>query len=187
MNIKNLTTWVEKNLQNILNSVFHLNITDTTCKNLVQFIKFGIVGLSNTVIGYIIYAASLIFFRATHIFSNTDIYIAQLVMFLLSVLWSFYWNNKAVFITENGEQRNIVKALIKTYITYAFTSLFLSEILLALWVDFLGISEFVAPIINLIITVPLNFIIQKFWAFSPKKALEKSQIHDAELDNKKER
>ena len=55
--------------------------------------------------------------------------------------------------------------MIKTYISYSFTGLFLSSILLVLWVQVLGISEFIAPIINLLISVPLNFIINKFWAF----------------------
>ena len=92
-------------------------------------------------------------------------YIAQLIMFLLSVLWSFYWNNKIVFKAEKSEHRNLGLILMKTYVSYAFTSLFLSEVLLLLWVNVLKISEYIAPIINLIITVPLNFFIQKLWAF----------------------
>ena len=100
-----------------------------------------------------------------NLFPKVDYLIAQILMFLLSVLWSFYWNNKMVFKQEDGENRNLWKALLKTYISYAFTSLFFSTFLLTIWVSIVGISEFVAPIINLIITVPLNFLIQKFWAF----------------------
>jgi len=88
-----------------------------------------------------------------------------MIAFILSVLWSFYWNNKMVFVKEEGQQRNLWKALIKTYISYSFTGLFLNSALLVLWVDVLHISEFVAPIVNLLISVPLNFIINKFWAF----------------------
>ena len=94
-----------------------------------------------------------------------DVYVAQLVMFLLSVAWSFYWNNKYVFVNTPGKKRNVLVALLKTYMSYAFTSLFLSEVLLMLWVEVLNINEYVAPILNLLITVPLNFLIQKFWAF----------------------
>jgi putative flippase GtrA len=32
-------------------------------------------------------------------------------------------------------------------------------------VNYLNISEFIAPILNLIITIPLNFLLNKFWAF----------------------
>ena len=138
-------------------------------KGFIQFIKFGIVGLSNTVIGYIIYAVTLWLLRLGNLLPTMDIYVAQFVMFLLSVLWSFYWNNKKVFVVQEGEQRNILAALMKTYVSYAFTSLFLAEGLLYLWVNVMGISVFLAPIFILVITVPLNFVIQKFWAFRSKK------------------
>ena len=65
--------------------------------NIRQFIRFGLVGLSNTLIGYVIYLVSLKLFRAAGLFPGTDYYVAQGVMFVLSVLWSFYWNNKYVF------------------------------------------------------------------------------------------
>ena len=134
-------------------------------KMLIQFIKFGIVGLSNTIISYIIYVVSLLILRAINVLSSLDYLIAQIMMFLLSVLWSFYWNNKMVFVQEDEVKRNIWKTLFKTYISYAFTSLFLSAVLLMIWINVFEISEFIAPIINLIITVPLNFFVQKFWAF----------------------
>lgn len=167
-NIGILWNIIENIFKFIIYKILRLKLSEETWNGLIQFIKFGIVGLSNTVIGYLIYAVSLKGLRAVNIFPEVDIYIAQLIMFFLSVLWSFYWNNKAVFKTECEEHRNIFTALIKTYVSYAFTSLFLSEVMLMLWVNILGISEYIAPIINLIITVPLNFVIQKFWAFRVK-------------------
>ena len=137
-------------------------------KTLIQFFKFGIVGISNTLIGYIIYVVTLRLLKAAALFPGSDIYIAQLVMFLLSVLWSFYWNNKIVFHTREGEKRNWLPVLLKTYLSYAFTSLFLSELLLMLWVRVFSISEYIAPLLSLLITVPLNFILQKYWAFNEK-------------------
>ena len=40
--------------------------------------------------------------------------------------------------------------------------------LLWFWIDACGVSEYVAPIINLLVTVPLNFLLNKFWAFKAK-------------------
>lgn len=134
-------------------------------KSIIQFIKFGIVGLSNTIISYVIYAGGLMLFKRFDILPEYNYLLAQIIAFLLSVLWSFYWNNKKVFVPEEGKERSLWKALLKTYISYSFTGLFLNSILLILWVDVLGISEFVAPVFNLLISVPLNFIINKFWAF----------------------
>ncbi len=70
-----------------------------------------------------------------------------------------------VFCLGEGEHRSLLKSLLKTYVSYAFTGLFLSSILLIFWVRVLHISEFIAPIINLCVSVPLNFLINKFRVF----------------------
>lgn len=66
---------------------------------------------------------------------------------------------------KDGEHRSLLKSLLKTYVSYSFTGLFLNSILLVLWVQVFHINEFIAPIINLLVSVPLNFIINKYWAF----------------------
>ena len=145
--------------------VFGKEYTDKVHEAIMQFIKFGIVGVSNTVISYVLYAATLLLLQKANIFPRVDYLLAQIVAFVLSVLWSFYWNNKMVFTLQDGERRSLWRALLKTYVSYSFTGLFLNSVLLILWVKVLGISEFIAPIINLLVSVPLNFLINKFWAF----------------------
>lgn len=152
----------------LLQPVFKMlkkELTDESLDVFVQFVKFGVVGVSNTAVSYFLYAGSLIGLNAYTSDGKYNYLIAQVIEFLLSVLWSFYWNNKFVFAAEEGEKRNLLTVLVKTYISYSFTGLFLNSILLFLWVDVCGISEFVAPFINLIVSVPLNFAINKFWAF----------------------
>ena len=41
----------------------------------------------------------------------------------------------------------------------------LNSVLLWFWNDHVGINENLSPIINLIIIIPLNFILNKFWVF----------------------
>jgi len=151
-------------LKNLLKLV-HKELTDDIFDMAMQFVKFGIVGLSNTIISYVIYVGGLIFLQYFGIFPKVDYLVAQIVAFILSVLWSFYWNNKMVFVLEKGKERSLWKALVKTYISYSFTGLFLNSILLVFWLKICHISELVAPIINLLVSVPLNFVINKFWAF----------------------
>lgn len=131
-----------------------------------QFIKFGIVGVSNTLISYGLYALTLFIFDWLNASFPFEYLVAQFVSFTLSVLWSFYWNNRFVFGLREGEKRSIAMALLKTYIAYSVTGMFLSSILLVFWVQVLGISEFLAPIISLIITVPANYLLNKYWAFA---------------------
>ena len=140
-------------------------LTDDTFGSIMQFIKFGIVGVSNTAISYVIYVVGLVLLQEIHFLPEYDYLIAQIAAFVISVLWSVYWNSKMVFTLEEGKERSVWKALIKTFIAYSFTGLFLNSILLFLWVRVFSISEFIAPLINLVVSVPLNFIINKFWAF----------------------
>ena len=161
----NLWKFIEKIIDFILCRLLRLKINETQREALMQFVKFGIVGLSNTVISYVIYVGTLILFQKNNLIPSVDYLVAQVIAFILSVLWSFYWNNKFVFEKADNEERNIVHALIKTYISYAFTGLFLNSILSLLWVEVLGIPKIIAPIINLLVSVPLNFVMNKFWAF----------------------
>ena len=128
---------------------------------IVQFIKFGIVGLSNTAISYIIYS-SLVYIGLHYI-------IASIIAFIVSVLNSFFWNNKYVFKKGINEKRSILHSLVKTYISYASTGLVLQNILLFVFIDIMHISRYIAPLFGLVITIPLNFILNRQWAFmSPK-------------------
>ncbi|OYP50573.1 polysaccharide biosynthesis protein GtrA, partial [Lachnotalea glycerini] len=54
----------------------------------------------------------------------------------------------------------------------AITGLILANILLIIWVDVLHIPKLFGPIINLIITIPLNFMINKLWAFKDTKRID---------------
>ena len=122
-------------------------------KTFLQFIKFGLVGCSNTLISLAIYYI-LIFVKVNYI-------IAYIIGFIVSVLNAFYWNNKYVF---KNDKDNTKLKLIRTYESYGVTFI-LSNVLLYLQVDVLSISEILAPLICLTITIPLNFIINKFWVY----------------------
>ena len=71
------------------------------------------------------------------------------------------------FKEEAKESGNKKESLVKTYISYGF-SFILSTLLLYLQVNILGISQAVAPIINIMITTPINFLMNKFWTFAKK-------------------
>jgi len=124
---------------------------------IIQFVKFGIVGFSNTVIAYVIYV-SLVYLGLYYIFAN-------IIAFIISVLNSFFWNNKYVFKKGVEQKQNTLQSLIKTFISYAFSGIIIGNALLFLFVDVLHISKYIAPFFGLVISVPLNFIMNKKWAF----------------------
>ena len=150
--------------------IVHVELSEDKWAGLLQFIKFGIVGLSNTAISYVLNVLVLLALRRWEV--SWDFVAANIVAFVLSVLWSFYWNNRFVFVVQDGEQREIGRALAKTYLSYGFTGIILNNILSWLWISVFGISKYVAPLINLLISVPINFIMNKFWAFKSQRLCE---------------
>ena len=124
---------------------------------IIQFIKFGLVGGINTVLSYII--------------TNVGYYILSLheqicniIAFMITVFISFILNRKYVF-KKNEEKESFFKSLFKVYVSYSITGLFLTAILLFIEEQLLGIPHYIATFINLIFTIPINFILNKFWAF----------------------
>lgn len=122
----------------------------------MQFIKFGMVGLSNTIITYIVYVV----FVALGIHYQ----VSYLIGYIAGIVNAFYWNNKYVFKQEEGEERSIIKAFVKCVMSYAGGYL-CSSILLFLWVTMLHLPEYISPLISLLVTIPVNFILNKKWAF----------------------
>ncbi len=125
-------------------------------KLIVQFIKFGLVGVSNTVISLAVYY--LLVYLGVHYI------VANIFGFIISVLNAYYWNSKFVFKSDNSKKT----ILFRTYVAYLITFI-ISNGLLYIQVDKMGISKYIAPIICLLVTIPLNFIINKFWTYKEKK------------------
>ena len=131
-----------------------------------QFIRFSIVGVSNVVVGYVLNVVTLLALRPLHV--GWDYLAGNIVSFLLGVLWVFYWNYRFVFRVDEGKI-SWKKMLLKTYITYGISGIILANILSYVWIDVFDISKYIAPILNLVVTIPCNFLLNKFWAFRQKK------------------
>lgn len=124
---------------------------------IVQFIKFGLVGVSNTVVSMAVYYLFL--------WIDESLYMVGSVLgTVLSILNAFIWNDLFVFTGNARDFKSVMHRLGKTYVSYGGTSL-LSNVLLWLEVTLLNVSKVYAPIVNLLITIPLNYLINKFWTF----------------------
>ena len=95
--------------------------------------------------------------------------LANGIGFVISVLNSYLWNSLFVFKKEaekdEGKKRNTAATLVKTFISYALTGLVLQTFLLHLLIDIAGISKYIAPLLCVCVTTPLNFLLNKFWTF----------------------
>lgn len=129
-------------------------------KTIIQFIKFGTVGAINTVLSYAITNGA---YYLLHLHEQ----ISNIIAFVITVFISFMLNGRFVF-TENKEERNFWKSLLKVYASYSITGVFLTAILLYIEEELLGIPHYIATLMNLVVTIPLNFILNKFWAYKEK-------------------
>ena len=75
---------------------------------------------------------------------------------------------RQVFTGNANDWRSKLKRLGKTYVSYGGTSI-LSNVLLWIEVAFFSVSKSIAPIVNLLVTIPLNFVINKLWTFRNEK------------------
>lgn len=138
---------------NIMRKVYReLRLIERNSKNIVQFIKFGIVGVSNTAVSFGCYYFLL--------WVGCHYLVANVIAWVISVFNAYYWNNKYVFANDT----HWFKALMKTYMSYGFSAV-LGTGLLYLLVEFCSVSELIAPVFVLLLTIPLNFVLNKFWTF----------------------
>ena len=82
--------------------------------------------------------------------------------FIVGVLNAYVWNSRYVF--KNGENRDVIKSLTKVYASYGLTFA-LNTGLLFFMVNYLNISSYISPIINVFLIFPINFLLNKYWAF----------------------
>lgn len=133
---------------------------------IVQFIKFSIVGTMNTIVDLGVY------YLCIHAFS-WHYQVGNILGFIISVTNAYYWSNRFVFAEgRKHTYKEHIERYLKTISGYGVTCL-LGILLLWVWVEKVSISENFAKIINLFITVPLNYLIVKYWSFGKcKKSTE---------------
>lgn len=151
--------------------------------SLIQFIKFGLVGVSNTAISYgIEMLCYYVLFKNTKFIgilnllallgistdgNNVKIVITTIIAFVVSVSNSYFWNNRYVFGSGKKSFSEHFKTYFKTFACYGITGLILSPIIKILLTK-ISVPFFIASLGALIITIPLNFVMNKFWAFKSK-------------------
>jgi len=127
---------------------------------LVQFVKFGMVGGFNTILSYVIVNGMFYAWNVSELIGN-------MVAFIITVFISYMVNSRFVF-SETAKEQSFLAGLVKVYISYSITGIFIASALLYIEVHILEIPLYIATFANIFITVPINFILNKFWAYRKK-------------------
>ena len=153
---------------------------------LLQFIRFGLVGVSNTLIAYAVEMLCYYLLFTDPAWERASFVPAipqrvlwtNVLAFAVSVTNSYFWNSRYVFRTGGGRRtpRQHAAAYLKTVACYALTGLALAP-----WLKSLlsaqpspGWPYWLASVATLAVTIPLNFCLNKFWAFRERKPKEES-------------
>lgn len=119
----------------------------------ISLIKFGIVGVSNTLVNWII------FFILNHI--GVYYITANVIAYLIATANSYFWNSKWVFKFKKEES---LKAPLR-FILLNLIGLVLNSTILYLLVDLLHFSRMISLIIATGIVMIVNYFINKIWVF----------------------
>lgn len=157
-------------------------------KAIFEVFKFGIVGVFNTIVAQLVYTIAAVL--------GCPYLVANATSFIISVFHAYLWQTNFVFKEDSNKEKRVWwKVLLKTYASYSFTGLFLNSVLLIVWIDLLRIEDYVhpiteiicsfgfttndydiaviiAPVLNMFINVPINYCLNKFWAYRQNKKVQ---------------
>ena len=129
---------------------------DFTDRGISKIIKFGIVGILNTLINWTIFAI-LNFLGMYYIISN-------IIAYVIATINSYIWNSKWVF-KYKGEDK---KETTGKFILLNLFGLSLNTVILYLFVDLMRFNKLIALVITTIIVMIINYILNKVWVFKEK-------------------
>jgi putative flippase GtrA len=122
-------------------------------KELFRFIRFGIVGVMNTLI-------TIISFWILNKIGMVYI-TANIISYLIGVVNSYFFNSRWVFKVDSKKSSRGVRFLIINLIVLA-----INTGLLILFVDKVGLNKYIAQIFVIVICMVLNYFLNRKWTFS---------------------
>lgn len=128
------------------------------CPWLVQFVNFSIVGVINLFLSYFIYTGCVYVGLHHQIANQISFWLTVLNGYLLNKCWTFQQKN-------SGRTREEAVRYFAVYGMNYVAGIFL----LYLFVDVLRINTYLAPVIMMPVTVPTNFLLNRYWVFRGRK------------------
>ena len=123
-----------------------------------QFIKFSVVGLSNTILDFSIY---IILTREFYI----HFLVANAIAFIVAVSWSYLANKWWTF----RDKSTSTKSQYSKFIVISLIGLGINEGILSLLVIYVGLWDLLAKLGAVVIVVFWNFWANRTWTFKERE------------------
>lgn len=122
-----------------------------------QFVKFGLVGVTNTAVDLGVYVAltRLTYFWGMHLVA------ASVISFSLAATWSYYWNKLWTF----QDRRKITLQEFSMFFLVSIGGLLIHAGVLWFAVNVLVIYDLLGKVFAVILSIIWNFFINRYWTF----------------------
>ena len=117
-----------------------------------QMIKFGIVGVANTIIGYGTYLILIAF--------GINVQLAMAGNWVIGSIFSFFLNKYWTFGQKNNDFESVIR-----FIIVCTLAMLLNIALVTVAVNFLGMEKRIGGLVSMLLVIAVNFLGQKFFAF----------------------
>lgn len=119
----------------------------------ISIVKFSIVGVSNTLLNFIIF----ILLNSL----GVNYMVASIIAYSLSIVNSYFWNSRLVFKCENENKKSVV---IK-FVILNLIGLSINTLLIGVLVGILELKKIVAMVIVTLLVMCINYVLNKIWVF----------------------
>jgi putative flippase GtrA len=126
-----------------------------------QSIRFLLVGILNTVVGYSVYYICLVLLDFNYVGSLT-------IAHIIGVVHSYIWNNKWTFKVTSIDIKSIYR-----FCSVYLISFLVNLIILSLLVQLGGVNKLISQAVALFITTLISYFGHKYWSFNKNFRLEK--------------
>ena len=132
-------------------------LEDPRVRQLYKLIKFGIVGVMNTAVDFLVYTLRVSVF-------GWGLYISQVISYSCGMLNSYVINRKWTFSTENG----FFSWELVRFVLLNLSMMLLGMAIIWFCTQHLLLHKLVAKLISTVLVLIVNFLVSNFWVFRSK-------------------
>lgn len=147
---------MKRTIDNIIEDLlkkFNIDLQQRNVKLLVQIFKFVIVGGIATILDWILYFILYNFMKINPL-------VANIISFSISTVYNYWASTKWVFEVNKNKSKN---RLFVEFVLFSIIGLTLTELLLWIGINILGINAMVVKIMATIVVMIFNFITRKMF------------------------
>jgi putative flippase GtrA len=141
-------------------------------KEMMELVRYVIAGGLTTLLSLIVAYGCYILLSEEHTINGADatqLFIGNVVSWIVAVLFAFWINRRIVFRVQGGTRSSKLREFF-SFVGARAASLLLFEIGLAEALKWMGVSNFWNRLIVLVLVMVFNYVVSKFWIFKGNEA-----------------